>query len=443
MCGLVAVYGVGAVKKVELAVESIKHRGIRTNIKSGRNFSIAHCRLPIVGVEEENDQPVSGEHWTIGFVGEILDFREEYPGMECDVSLAKELWENYGPEKFRHHDGFWHLVAANELGIHYLTDYLSQKPLYARDELFWFAVSSELEPLLAMGPTSFDPVYLSAVIKWGYCPETFRTPYQGIRQVLPGMWGSFKISSGLKTQFVDYLKPKRITEEEFKEEIIKAIKRRVTSSDVPVACLVSGGLDSSIVYTIASRYGDVKAYHVDNDELEQCKLIAPEATLLDWREVTTDKALKYMQEPLDLGSLLPQVALSDAIANSGNERVCLTGDGADEFFGGYSRSERYDSQASDVWQELVNWHLPRLDRVMMRNCIEVRSPFLARNVAEAALGLTHLERVNKGFLRYLFRKELPTEVTYGEKKALKIKECEFDRENRSSELVDKFVEMEG
>jgi asparagine synthase (glutamine-hydrolysing) len=440
MCGLVAIYGKQAACKIEQAVKHIEHRGLRTTVRSGKNFAIAHCRLPIVGVDPVNDQPVSTGKWTIGFVGELLDFREMYSGMDCDVCLVEKIWTEDGPFGFYEQDGFWHVVAANEEEMCYLTDYLSQKPLYVREGEDWTAVSSELDPLVAIDQVNLDEVYLSSVIKWGYCPETYRTPYKHIRQVLPGVCEQVKDGERNKWHS-DLLGPKHLEEEDFKEEIIKAIKRRVVSSDVPVAILVSGGLDSSIVYTIASRYGDVKAYHVENNEAESCNLVAPDAKLLDWKDVTTDKALKYMQEPLDLGSLLPQVALSDAIANSGNERVCLTGDGADEFFGGYERSKRYDSQWSDVWQELINWHLPRLDRVMMRNCIEVRSPFLARRVAGAALSLPHLWRIDKRFLRYLFRKELPDRVIWREKKALKIEACEFNREERSSKLVADFVKI--
>jgi asparagine synthase (glutamine-hydrolysing) len=136
---------------------------------------------------------------------------------------------------------------------------------------------------------------------------------------------------------------------------------------------------------------------------------------------------------------VPQCALSRSVGAQGI-RVCLTGDGADEFFGGYGRSMRYDSQASDVFHELVAWHLPRLDRIMMRNLVEVRSPFLARRVAGIALGLPRTARYNKGILRSLFRADLPPGVADVSKRPLRTKRVEDDRESRSMELVRMFTE---
>jgi asparagine synthetase B (glutamine-hydrolysing) len=128
--------------------------------------------------------------------------------------------------------------------------------------------------------------------------------------------------------------------------------------------------------------------------------------------------------------LRPQIALARAIGDK--QTVCLTGDGADEGFGGYGRAMRYDSQGSDLFHELPAWHLVRLDRVMMRHRIEVRSPFLARQVVQIALGLPYEERRNKKILRDLFRDDLPPEIADQPKKPLRIEE---DREERSQNLV--------
>jgi asparagine synthetase B (glutamine-hydrolysing) len=314
-----------------------------------------------------------------------------------------------------------------------LTDYLAQKPTFYRVDQR--AAASEPDVLWAMAPTTPDPMYFAQVAKWGYCVDLWRTPYREVRRAPPGCHVVVTLGGREKRIMTDKLAPFPIGAFELKQEIEAAVARRVLSSDVPVAALVSGGLDSSIVYTLARRYGEVRPYFADSDdenERDAVDLIAPGGTsVLKWSDVTFDDAIRYMQEPVDLGSLWPQIALARGV----KEQVCLTGDGADEFFSGYGRAQIYDSQQSDVWHELVNWHLPRLDRVMMRHTIELRSPFLARRVAAAALAMPWNIRRGKQVLRVLFRDDLPTGLADRPKKPLRTPEVESDRPARTMNLI--------
>lgn len=442
MCGVAAAIGPRAFDQTARMVRDMEYRGLRGRggtQSGGRDLAIGHVRLPIVGVDRANDQPVRRGPWVIGFVGEVLNFRETNPDYESDVGLVADTWIRDGPEGFRGFDGFWSVVALDQRSneVHCLVDYLSQKPLYIRYDRYARAVASEPDSLAQLGPVEFDPIYLASVAKWGYCPDTKRTPYLTVSRMTPGMHVVIS-GEGLRAKVVDRLQPLSLGLADMKSEVEAAVRRRVLSSDVGASALVSGGLDSSIVYTLAKRYGDVKPYHVENGEWGACERVSPGARRVSLGNPDDEKCLDYMQEPIDLGSLRPQVALSDAIRAEGDDIVCLTGDGADEFFGGYGRSLRYDSQASDVWHELVAWHLPRLDRVMMRNRIEVRSPFLARRVAGAALALPWEERKDKIILRDLFRADLPPGVADTPKRALRTAEVEFDREARSRQLIDLF-----
>jgi asparagine synthase (glutamine-hydrolysing) len=446
MCGVIGAVGLNHEKNVRDGLAAMRHRGIRESVASYTGGTIGHVRLPIVGIEEENDQPLRRKNWIVGFVGELLDFKDHDPGATCDAPLAADVWAALGPAGFRGFDGFWSIVTYDTRSsqLHALTDYLAQKPLYYRADEHAIAVASEPDALAKLGPTTPDETYLAAVCKWGYCPQTGRTPYHQVKKMGPGEHLVMTAKGVVHSAVVDRLRPVAEGIQSLRWEIEKAVERRVLSSDVPVAALVSGGLDSAIIYTLAKKHGPVHAYHVENDELAACLRVLSlndDVTVLDTSpDVSLDEALTFMQEPLDLGSLVPQTSLSKAIAAMGGERVCLTGDGADELFGGYRRAMLYDSQASDVWHELVGWHLPRLDRVMMRNRIEVRSPFLARRVAGIALNLPYPLRRDKKVLRDLFRDALPDGVADTPKRPLKTKAVAEDREAQSIELVRLFRE---
>lgn len=435
MCGFVI-----AREPFEAGLRAVSHRGIRTAVAFHSTGWVGHVRLPIVGVSEEYDQPIEAGKWIIAFVGEILNFRDIDPGLICDSELVQSTWIKNGPRGFVKFDGFWSIAALNTSNgdIHLLTDYLAQKPIYYRLDLQ--VAASEPVAVALAGPTTPDEIYLSSVIKWGYCPDIRRTPYNEIKKTIPGEWVIMPRDGDIKREIIDPLLPRSMTPAQIKQEIEQAIRRRVQSADVPVACLVSGGLDSAITYTIAKRYGDVRPYHVENGERLEAERVLGEGQSYEYlsdftaEPISISAKLAFMQEPVDLGSLEPQIFLSRIV----DESVCLTGDGADEFWSGYGRAERYDSQYSDVFHELPAWHLPRLDRVMMRNRVEVRSPFLARRVAMAALATPWEARKGKQILRDLFRPDLPEGVAEVPKRPLRTSVLERAREAHSIALVDYF-----
>jgi asparagine synthetase B (glutamine-hydrolysing) len=258
-----------------------------------------------------------------------------------------------------------------------------------------------------------DETYLSNCIKWGYdC--TGRTPYLGIQQLPPGAILHLEKNCAGMEIYWDWAKVPA-PDLSLREIVEKAITNRLIS-DRPVAMLLSGGLDSSIIYYTLKNLGrQVEAFSVENGESE----FLPEGIrTLPLAGVSLDEAVWTMQAPVDLGSLVPQVQLARAVAVAGYN-VCLTGDGADELFGGYRRAKEYDSQKSDIFCELPYYHLPRLDRVMMRQTIELRSPFLAPSVVAYALRLPREYRTSKEALKYAFKGVVPDSIIERKKHPLK------------------------
>jgi asparagine synthetase B (glutamine-hydrolysing) len=148
--------------------------------------------------------------------------------------------------------------------------------------------------------------------------------------------------------------------------------------------------------------------------------------LIKNENISTKESLIIHQSPVDLGSVKPQISMAKKLKEIGFYTT-LTGDGADELFGGYKRSALYDSQFSDIFMELPYYHLPKLDRTMMRFTIESRSPFLSPKVISHALTIPHSKRNGeKKVLKELFKNDIPKIILNRDKKPLKNKHIEID-----------------
>lgn len=407
MCGFTAC--VGDASGVEESLASMTYRGLpgRTSSYSNGYIHISHIRLPIVDLGASGDQPVfiGGR---IGFlVGEVFNFKE-FSDANTDTKAVLEVFLKEGLEGFHKFDGFWSFVTVHQNQLLACTDYLSQKPIYYRTDRK--AIASEPAALLAYGKADWDETFFSNVRKWGYDP-TGRTPWEQIKQLPAGhVWFDGNIFS--------YWNWKRIGNVGAKEAIIEATKNRLLG-DQPIACLLSGGLDSSIVFSLCRQLGArIQSYHIENEEADFARMVDPDTKVLELGGLAYTEALRYHQSPVDLGSVHPQAALAQAVAKEGYH-VAMTGDGADELFGGYGRNQKYDSQGSDVFVELPYYHLPRLDRLMMRHTIELRTPFLAPKVVKAAMNLPYYQRWDKSPLKKAFADILPEAILGREKKALK------------------------
>lgn len=436
MCGINISFGQDEVRRMN---ECLSHRGIRgKEVEVFPGVILGHVRLPIQGLGEEFDQPMQMDNLVGAFVGEVFNFRQFDPEAQTDLPVIMDQLCKFGTSALKKFDGFFSITVIDRTAklIHLYTDFLSKKPLYRRvDKL---GVSSEITPLLELGPTTPNETYFAAVRKWGYSPN-LETPHREIVQISPGT--HMVLDEKGIVQFTGVYDRLRPDNQNVHNALVRSVKNRMVS-DVPISLLMSGGLDSTIIYYIMRELTEeINIFHVDNDEAEYLDYIdfrpgdkIHTVSLTD-QEYNLEDIIWHNNCPVDLGSMIPQMLLSREI-HKHDFKVCLSGDGADELFGGYKRAMEYDSQASDINHELVHYHLPRLDRMMMANTVELRCPFLSRDVIQAAMALPWASRTCKQVLKEAFRGIVPGEILGRVKKPLR-----FQGKKKFGEHIELFKEM--
>lgn len=414
MCGII-------ITKDSEKIPLLQHRGIESSYVGLAGYFLGHHRLPIQTVQGDKlGQPihlVDGDY--LLYNGEIFNYPEKYGS---DVEYLRDLFNNNSMrdvlEEANNWDGFWSIVHVTPNGFMYcFTDPLGKKQLYYNER---GEICSEIRPLINE-KSRIDRMYKSGVYKWGYNTDD-RTPYEDIRRILPNklyIFYSGQLLNVYPQTYFDWTKNQ--PKESLDELMFKSVRSRLISKTYQIGALVSGGLDSSIIASILNDLGaKVSYYSVDNNEGRYANVLAqflgislevlPYKTQEEIEEIFT-----WNETPVDLGSVIPQHKLMSIVP----ERIVLTGDGADELFGGYRRINQYDSQMSDIFEELPFYHLPRLDRASMRYTIELRNPFLSHDIVKYAMALPYSERINKKHLKEVFRDKLPQEIIDRDKLPLK------------------------
>jgi len=447
-----------------------KHRGIYTQDVTVQNkWTLTHHTLPIQVRDEDaqNDmrQPVRLEEGYLLFNGEI------FSGWDKDQFSSDTEYLKYIFSECQHRadvlqvlqqeankwDGFWAIVVFTQQDGAFTcyTDPMGKKPLYYNTQPGHFAIASEIKSVLPASQKRFlDQKYLGDVEKFGYNTDD-RTPYRMVRRMTPGKFYMFA-AGGVDPVVLQG--PKDIVLEngrpgDLKEALYYAVRSRVeTVADSKIACLLSGGLDSSIIAAILIKMNaDVDFYTIDNEEDAEYvkafeKMYDVEVKHLNYNQedVLSDPDLfrtiycDVNEGPIDLGSVVPQYYLMKAISEAGDYRVVFTGDGADELFGGYSRIHEFDSQKSDTFSELPYYHLPRLDKSSMAFTLELRNPFLSHWVINIAMSLPLEMRTDKKILKDLFGHFLPEEIVNRPKLALKNPELRKDKIAYRKQVLDLF-----
>jgi asparagine synthase (glutamine-hydrolysing) len=315
-------------------------------------------RLAIIDLET-GDQPTRNEDGSVVAVcnGELYDYRERraeltaaghrFRGMG-DVEVLPHLYEEHGPAAFERVRGMFAAALWDERRRRLVLarDRFGIKPLYLADTPHGLAFASELPPLLALGAdATVDRQALSDYLVLGYVPGD-RTLVRGVRRLPAGsalVWEDGRVA---ERSFAPLAPPEGPVD---LEATLRESVRLHLRADVPLAVLLSGGLDSSLVASLAAEelgapprtftvgFGDAAFDEVDAARAVARAIGSEHFEIAVRPDAAADlpAILGGLDEPLADPSAIPLWYVCRAVAE--HVKVVLAGDGGDELFGGYSR----------------------------------------------------------------------------------------------------------
>jgi len=335
----------------------------------GVELSLGHTRLSIIDTSELGNQPMKNNS-----NGDIIVFNGE---LYNHLDLRKELdFKNFrshsDTETLLHYIGEFNHTKLNNLnGIFSFCHYSKEKNelLLARDPFgvkplyyYWdgkrLVFSSELKVIRsAITDLELDENHLFSVLKLRYNPSP-ETLYKNVFKLRPGHFIRFDLSNSSisEQKLYSYIpKKEKISEGEALEQYdykLKAAVKRQLLADVPIAFMLSGGVDSALVAHLARDvtgdiYDGYTAGYSDVTEIDEMKDGKRSAELLglSHKPVLIDnvnfiedlsKFIEIIEEPLGSQSITPMYHLSKAIHDDGF-KVVMSGQGVDEPWGGYPK----------------------------------------------------------------------------------------------------------
>ena len=323
---------------------------------------LGHRRLAIIDLAG-SAQPLRNEDGSVWvtFNGEIYNYRELADALrqqghvlreKGDTEVLVHLYEAYGPDFVTRLNGMFALALydARRDTLVLARDRFGEKPLFYFEAGGLFAFASELQGLWPVPGFPFDavdPAAAAAYFRYGYVPGP-RTIHAGVSS-LPA--GHVLVRRGGAVRVAAYWRPDvRATGpdmalEELGALVDEAVRSR-TVADVPVACFLSGGIDSSLIAASMRALGPLDTFTIatggaDDESAVAARTaaalgtnhheyrVAPEFTAVAAR------LARHYGQPFADYSCVPTYYVCRETART--MKVALSGDGGDELFAGYDR----------------------------------------------------------------------------------------------------------
>lgn len=428
--------------------------------------SIGFHRLAINGLNDESNQPISYKNIGLICNGEIYNYKQLYkslgidnPQTDSDCEVIIHLYLKYGINHT--------LTLLDGVFAFLLFDFTPNK-----DNSYKFYAARDTYGVRPMFYLKKDPRFSSMR---GFASELkqlseFYEDSQNdkIKQFNPGHILSLEISTHSKEilkqecfQFKHHISLQLSVEvgaekqylDRIKTSLVNAVKKRVDNTDRPIACLLSGGLDSSLITSLVAQCvpdaSKLETYSIGLEGGTDLKYAKMVADFLGTKHteviVKNDDFLKaipeviYSIESYDTTTVRASVGnylIAKYISENSLAKVIFNGDGSDELAGGYlymhycKDDMEFDKECRRLLNDIHFFDVLRSDRSISSHGLEARTPFLDIQFVQAYLTIPFHEKNHnnkKKMEKYLIRKAfaneeegkkiLPDEILWRKKEA--------------------------
>ena len=479
MCGIFALLNNGALQSnsSELVKQFMvgKDRGPETSILEHSidfKFTIGFHRLAINGLSKEANQPMHYDDYILLCNGEIYNHKSLHSLMgipnksSSDCEIIIHLYRKYGIQQtLQMIDGVFAflLFDLKKNCLFIARDMFGVRPLFLLEGItrknatkkthYTFAFASELKLLtnLKMQRT----LHIQPCKPGHYSTYNFTKQIPSPYRIDTDMWAwmqphpySEKPFATINTPINYSLHSEQDIFSTIRNALIQAVQKRIHTTDRKIACLLSGGLDSSLITALVNKYGiqepdELETYSIGLEGSEDLKYAKKVADFLGTKHteiVCSEKdfldaipqVIKAI-ESYDTTTVRASVGnylVSKYISEHSKAKVIFNGDGSDEICGGYLYFQyapdaiEFDKECRRLLKDIHLFDVLRSDRSISSNGLEARTPFLDRHFVQTYLSIPPSFRFQKQKCeKYLLRKAfessqlLPKEVLFRRKEA--------------------------
>jgi len=447
MCGIFAILNSSQCKEnlINYGFTQGRGRGPESSILDtfcSSTVTLGFHRLAINGLNNTSNQPLVRGSLRLICNGEIYNFKQLYDMLhmnattQSDCEVILHLYERFGIEKtVQLLDGVFAfvLVDLNEKKIHVARDMFGVRPLYRLSpssnittSSFIIGFSSEMKQL-----TEIYHENRSLYTIQHFPPGTIATYGQtnSPNLNLPPLWvleKERKWTMATPSTFTfSYTREEEVCYEDaiqpwlplIRDRLVEAVEKRCGASERPIACLLSGGLDSSLVTALVNQY------HIKHGlpKLETFSIgLAGSTDLVYAKKVAEYLGTKHTEILLtkeDFFQSLPEVVrtiesydtttvrasignflVGQFIRNNSEAKVIFNGDGSDEVTGGYlyfhkaPNAVEFDLECRRLLEDIHMFDVLRSDRCISSHGLEPRTPFLDKAFVQTYLSIPSMLR---------------------------------------------------